>query len=77
MIEPAGVDLATWIRGVIAGLLADRGENTLGNVVWEPAWGHPLGFEGYGCGLCQTDVPCESKIPTPEDVEATSGRDSR
>lgn len=21
-------------------------------------------FEGYGCGLCQTGVPCESKIPT-------------
>lgn len=24
------------------------------------------GFEGYGCGLCQTGVPCESKIPTPK-----------
>jgi len=23
------------------------------------------GFEGYGCGLCQTGVPCESKIPLP------------
>jgi epoxyqueuosine reductase len=22
------------------------------------------GFDGYGCGLCQTKVPCESKIPT-------------
>ena len=21
------------------------------------------GFEGYGCGLCQTGVPCESKAP--------------
>lgn len=28
------------------------------------------GFDGKGCGLCQTDVPCESKIPTKEDVEA-------
>jgi ferredoxin len=28
------------------------------------------GFEGYGCGLCQTDVPCESKIPAPADAEA-------
>jgi ferredoxin len=28
------------------------------------------GFEGRGCGLCQTKVPCESKIPTKEDVEA-------
>jgi epoxyqueuosine reductase QueG len=27
-------------------------------------------FEGRGCGLCQTDVPCESKIPTKEDVAA-------
>lgn len=27
------------------------------------------GFEGYGCGLCQTKVPCESKIPLPQDVE--------
>jgi len=23
------------------------------------------GFDGYGCGLCQTGVPCESEIPTP------------
>ncbi len=27
------------------------------------------GFDGYGCGLCQTKVPCESKIPTRRDVE--------
>ena len=27
------------------------------------------GFAGYGCGLCQTKVPCESKIPRPQDVE--------
>jgi epoxyqueuosine reductase QueG len=26
------------------------------------------GFEGYGCGLCQTGVPCESRIPTKEDL---------
>ncbi|UCG37604.1 MAG: epoxyqueuosine reductase [Candidatus Bathyarchaeota archaeon] len=26
------------------------------------------GFEGYGCGMCQTDVPCESKIPTERDL---------
>ena len=25
-------------------------------------------FDGYGCGLCQTGVPCESKIPTEQDV---------
>jgi epoxyqueuosine reductase len=23
------------------------------------------GFDGYGCGLCQTKVPCESGIPVP------------
>jgi len=26
-------------------------------------------FDGYGCGLCQTGVPCESKIPTRKDVD--------
>ncbi len=25
-------------------------------------------FDGYGCGLCQTGVPCESKIPKKQDV---------
>jgi len=25
------------------------------------------GFEGKGCGLCQTKVPCESRIPVRED----------
>lgn len=24
-------------------------------------------FDGYGCGHCQTGVPCESKIPLPKD----------
>ena len=27
------------------------------------------GFDGYGCGLCQTGVPCESKIPLPSDCQ--------
>jgi len=27
-----------------------------------------FGFEGYACGLCQTRVPCESKIPTETDL---------
>jgi hypothetical protein len=26
------------------------------------------GFDGYGCGLCQTGVPCESKIPKEKDA---------
>ena len=26
------------------------------------------GFEGYGCGLCQTGVPCESRIPAENDL---------
>lgn len=25
-------------------------------------------FDGYGCGLCQTKVPCEAKIPKARDV---------
>jgi hypothetical protein len=28
-----------------------------------------FGFKGYGCGLCQTGVPCESKIPTKGELE--------
>jgi epoxyqueuosine reductase QueG len=28
-----------------------------------------FGFEGYGCGFCQTGVPCESKIPLANDPE--------
>jgi epoxyqueuosine reductase QueG len=28
------------------------------------------GFRGRGCGLCQTKVPCESKIPDAEDIDA-------
>lgn len=27
-----------------------------------------FGFEGYGCGLCQTDVPCESTVPAESDL---------
>ena len=27
------------------------------------------GFDGYGCGLCQTGVPCESKVPLPPDSQ--------
>jgi epoxyqueuosine reductase len=26
------------------------------------------GFDGYGCGLCQVGVPCESGIPEGIDV---------
>ena len=26
------------------------------------------GLDGYGCGLCQTGVPCESHIPTAADL---------
>ncbi len=28
-----------------------------------------FGFETYGCGLCQTKVPCESKIPLEDDLQ--------
>ena len=27
------------------------------------------GFDGKGCGLCQTKVPCESRIPVRDDAE--------
>jgi epoxyqueuosine reductase QueG len=27
-----------------------------------------FGFEGYGCGLCQTGVPCESGVPVEADT---------
>jgi hypothetical protein len=27
------------------------------------------GFEGKGCGLCQTKVPCESKIPVRQETK--------
>jgi len=27
-----------------------------------------FGLESYGCGLCQTKVPCEARIPVPEDM---------
>jgi hypothetical protein len=28
-----------------------------------------FGLEIYGCGLCQTGVPCESKIPSRSDIQ--------
>ena len=28
-----------------------------------------FGFDGYGCGFCQTGVPCESQIPVAEKVK--------
>lgn len=27
-----------------------------------------FGFKGYGCGMCQTATPCESKIPSERDL---------
>jgi len=34
-----------------------------------------FGFKGRGCGLCQTNVPCESKIPTiPVEIERRNSR---
>jgi len=31
-----------------------------------------FGFDGYGCGLCQTGVPCESGIPARRRTEGAS-----
>ena len=44
--------------------------NYLRSVVVDYAKSH-FGLEGeaYGCGLCQTGVPCESKIPTEYDLK--------
>jgi epoxyqueuosine reductase len=28
-----------------------------------------FGFEGYGCGFCQSGTPCESRIPVAEDAK--------
>jgi ferredoxin len=28
-----------------------------------------FGFEGYGCGFCQSGTPCESRIPVAEDAQ--------
>jgi epoxyqueuosine reductase len=43
--------------------------NYLRSVVVDYAKSH-FGLDGtaYGCGLCQTGVPCESKIPTEREV---------
>lgn len=38
-------------------------KNYLWNVV-EPYSRQNFGFQSYACGLCQTGVPCESRIPT-------------
>jgi hypothetical protein len=50
---------AAWVTAVIRDFRHSP-ENTLQN----PA----NGFAGYGCGLCQTGVPCESKVPGEHDV---------
>jgi epoxyqueuosine reductase len=41
--------------------------NYLHNVIEEFVKSN-YGFNSYGCGLCQTGVPCESKIPTEKDL---------
>lgn len=50
------------------GAITGEGHNK--KLCWDHAGGtcakyvkEAFGFEGYGCGLCQTGVPCESGIP--------------
>ena len=50
------------------GAITEEGHNK--KVCWDHAGGtcaqyvkEKFGFEGYGCGLCQTGVPCESGLP--------------
>ncbi len=52
----------------IAGHDKTKCSNYLHNVVEEFVKSN-YGFNSYGCGLCQTGVPCESKIPTGQDLE--------
>jgi epoxyqueuosine reductase len=50
------------------GAISEEGHDK--KLCWDHAGGtcakyvkESFGFEGYGCGLCQTGVPCESGIP--------------
>lgn len=50
------------------GAITEEGHNK--KLCWDHAGGtcakyvkEAFGFEGYGCGLCQTGVPCESGLP--------------
>lgn len=45
-----------------AGIDKEKCKNQNRQVTPEYVRSH-FGFEGYGCGLCHTNVPCESKIP--------------
>jgi Uncharacterized Fe-S protein len=62
------------IKRCPAGALSEAGHDKLKcfNYIREivlPYVKSHYGFEGYGCGLCQTGVPCESRIPVKQDVE--------
>ena len=57
-----------------AGAVTEKGHdkakcrNYLDTVIADYVKSHySLKVEGYGCGLCQTDVPCESEIPAEDD----------
>lgn len=62
-----------------AGALGENGHdklkcrNYLFDVLADYAQAH-YGFASYGCGLCQTGVPCESRIPVREKNPAVPGR---
>jgi epoxyqueuosine reductase QueG len=54
------------------GAISKSGHNKLKcqehvNAMWDYVRTH-YGFDGYGCGLCQTGVPCESGIPPEIDL---------
>ncbi len=60
------------IKRCPAGAITEKGHEKVscGAYVRGPAAEHArtkYNFDGYGCGLCQTGVPCESKIPAAED----------
>jgi len=62
------------IKRCPVGALSESGHDKLKcrQHIWTTSAEHTksrYGFDGYGCGLCQTKVPCESKIPARKDVK--------
>jgi epoxyqueuosine reductase QueG len=55
-----------------AGAITGEGHNKVKCIeyvytVTSPYVSAHFGFDSYGCGLCQTKVPCESRIPSKVD----------
>ena len=62
----------TCIKRCPAGAITEQGHNKEKCIeyvysVTSPYVSAQFGFDSYGCGLCQTKVPCESRIPPTVD----------